>query len=107
MSILNDKKIATREFVLCALYNASRPVGMGFLSAIGSHSILTDVEAKGLLEEAGKDKHHIYFDYLYGRPLKTGFPRNNEAILGMDFFLFERDNGPVERALEMELERRT
>ena len=104
MSILNDSKIATREFVLCALYNGSRPIGLGFLQARFGPLVMSDAEAAKILDEYKRPNGDVRFDYLFGRPLKTDFPAGGVPT---EFRLFERDNGPVERALQAELERRT
>jgi len=111
MSILDDPKIATREFVLCALYNNSQPLGMGFFGAIGAKQFLSDQDAREELEDRLKDRGRVtgpvYFDYLFGRPLKVEIPAMNGEVSAMDFRLYERDNGSAERAFERELERRT
>lgn len=109
MSLLEDRKIVTREFLLCALYNGSRPLGMGIISAVGAPFTLEDKDAKKLLEEGDKfrPERGSYFDYLYGRPLKTLIPADPKDIPTIRRDLYERDNGSMERALEAELDRRT
>lgn len=85
--------------LLAALYNNSQPMGMGWMQA---RSDLTVEEAQQVLDERGDDvtamfghvsgrggrKDSIYFDYLFGRPLK--------AEIGGDTFDswgYDRDNG--------------
>lgn len=66
--------------VLAALYNASKPLGMGFLHS--TPAPLGEQEAAELL------KRQTYFDYLKGRVMKVD-------LLGdaLDPFLYDRDNG--------------
>ena len=66
--------------VLAALYNASRPLGMGFLRY--DPADMTVEEARELL------KKYSYFDYLKGRVMKVD-------LLGDSFdpWLYDRDNG--------------
>ena len=66
--------------VLAALYNASQPLGMGFLHY--DPTPMTRDEAADLLAE------QTYFDYLKGRVMKVD--------LGPDVLLtggYDRDNG--------------
>lgn len=66
--------------VLAALYNRSRPQGLGFLQATSGD--MTREEAAELLKE------HTYFDYLHGRVMKVN--------LAGDTFsphLYDRDLG--------------
>ena len=74
--------------VLAALYNASRPVGLGILSH--DPAPMTIGEARALI---GEDS---YIDYLKGRPLKVDLGSND-----LDTWLYNRDNGEgaAERAL--------
>lgn len=76
--------------VLAALYNHSRQQGMGFLHARG-RSAMTTQEARELLKE------QTYFDYLYGRVMKTDLKGD---ILRPR--LYDRDNGSgaAARAIE-------
>lgn len=75
--------------VLAALYNASRPLGMGFMQY--DPKPMQPEEATELL------KHHTYFDYLKGRVMKLDFRGN---VLRVD--LYDRDNGSgaAQRAIE-------
>ncbi len=68
--------------ILAALYNASRPQGMGFLQA--KQGDMSEAEAQALLDEAD-DK---YFDYLHGRVMKIDL-NGDELRTG----LYNRDNG--------------
>ena len=87
--------------ILVALYNASRPMGMGMLQA--QPGDMTMEEAQELL--CGKDSgdypggaHNVngYFDYLYGRPLKTDVSKDTLNTWG-----FDRDNGGDGAALRV------
>jgi hypothetical protein len=75
--------------VLAALYNASKPQGMGFLHA--SPEPMTREEAEQLLEQ------YTYFDYLRGRVMKVDLAGDT-----LDPCLYDRDNGPgaAQRAIE-------
>lgn len=84
--------------VLAALYNASQPMGMGFLQASGGPLEMTREDAEFLLA-AGSDasgdyipgirSNQLYFDYLHGRPLKLDLSSDTE----FDPWGFDRDNG--------------
>ena len=61
--------------LLAALYNGSRPMGMGWLQA--REGVMTVEQARAEIE-AGDDssrmfgkERELYFDYLRGRPLKV------------------------------------
>lgn len=67
--------------VLAALYNASHPLGMGFLHY--DPIPMTEGEADELL------KCRTYFDYLKGRVMKVDLSNDSE----FDERLYDRDNG--------------
>ena len=69
-----------RAKVLAALYNSSKPQGMGFLHF--DPKPMTEEEADELLVT------HHYFDYLKGRIMKVDLGGTS-----VDFFLYDRDNG--------------
>lgn len=84
--------------VLAALYNASRPMGLGFLQASGGPLEMTRENADFLLAAgsdasgdypAGVGRNQLYFDYLHGRPLKLDLSSDTEFEPGG----FDRDNG--------------
>lgn len=77
--------------VLAALYNASRPLGMGFMHY--NPSPMTCEEAQAIL-----DGGTTYFDYLNGRVMKLDLGSDSE----IDPWLYDRDNGQgaAERAIE-------
>lgn len=83
----------TRAAVLAALYNASRPQGMGFLQY--TPKPMTEAEAGELLAESGP---RPYFDYLQGRVMKIGLDNETELDAG----LYDRDNGAgaAQRAID-------
>ena len=66
--------------ILAALYNNSKPLGMGFLHY--DPRLMTEKEAQELL------KDHTYFDYLQGRVMKIELSGDE---LRTD--LYNRDNG--------------
>lgn len=67
--------------VLAALYNHSRPIGLGFLQATPED--MTTDEARELLGEPP-----TYFDYLKGRVMKISV-----GNASLDERLYDRDNG--------------
>lgn len=76
---------------LAALYNASKPQGLGFLHSTPEE--MTEAQAQAILDD-GRPPH---FDYLQGRVMKVD--------LSEDTFcprLYDRDNGQgaAGRALE-------
>ena len=75
--------------ILVGLHQKSPLLGMGFLDP-NSNRILTVKEAEQLLGEDGK-----YFDYLWGRLVKTDF-RNYKVkeLDSINFCLYDRDVGP-------------
>lgn len=66
--------------ILAALYNNSKPQGMGFLQF--QPGDLTEEKAKELLKQGD------YFDYLQGRVMKVRISGNE-----FDPRLYDRDNG--------------
>jgi len=75
--------------VLAALYNASRPLGMGFMHY--DHKPMTHDEAAAILAEG------VRFDYLKGRVMKLNLASDEE----FNSALYDRDNGDgaAERAI--------
>ena len=71
-----------KEAVVAALYNASRPLGRGYLHY--DPKDMTAEEAKGVLATQGPD-----IDYLKGRVIKV-----NVAGKTVEDSLYDRDNGP-------------
>lgn len=80
-------------FVLAAVYNGSRPQGLGVLHA--TSEVMTVEQAKEILANVPT----TYFDYLQGRVLKID-------VANPDPRLYERDlgQGAFERALQQQLE---
>jgi hypothetical protein len=85
----NEEKVITmidlsskdKAEVLAKLYNASKPLGMGFLQADGND--MTTEEARKLLDDG-----QTYFDYLKGRVMKVDLSGDK-----LDPRLYDRDNG--------------
>ena len=75
--------------VLAALYNKSKPLGLGFLSY--DPAMMSEDQANEFLKEM------TYFDYLKGRVMKVDLSKDefNES-------LYDRDNGlgAAKRAIE-------
>ena len=67
--------------VLAALYNASKPQGLGFLHF--DPTPMTEKEAEKILENG------TYFDYLKGRIMKVDLSDDT----CFEEFLYDRDNG--------------
>ena len=70
----------SKPMVLKALYDASKPIGRGFLHFIPGPLSLE--EAESLIKQSS------YFDYLYGRVLKVDLKGDEVAL-----WLYDRDNG--------------
>jgi hypothetical protein len=85
MNIKNLNKAA----VLAALYNNSKPLGMGFLHY--DPRPMTENEAQELLDDG-----QTYFDYLKGRVMKIELSGDE-----LSTWLYNRDNGTdaAEKAL--------
>lgn len=66
--------------VLCALYNSTKPLGMGFI--LYTSEPMQESEAQDLL------KKRQYFDYLKGRVMKVNLEGDE-----FDPALYDRDNG--------------
>lgn len=88
-----DIKGIDKADLLAALYNNASPMGMGFLQARPGQ-----MTREGALElmEAGDDssrmfpnmKRRMYFDYVYGRPLKVNLEGDE-----LETSLYNRDWG--------------
>jgi hypothetical protein len=76
-----DIKGISKAKILAALYNASRPQGMGFLQA--KNGDMSESEAQKLLDDG-----HTYFDYLHGRVMKIDLSGDELRTA-----LYDRDNG--------------
>jgi hypothetical protein len=76
-----DIKGISKAKILAALYNASRPQGMGFLQAKSGD--MSESEAQKILDDG-----HTYFDYLYGRVMKIDLSGDELRTA-----LYDRDNG--------------
>lgn len=79
-----DIRSLDKAAVLAALYNASQPLGLGFLTP-GSGQQMTVEESGRVLAEAGDN---LYFDYLRGRVVKVDLSGDE-----VDTRLYDRDNG--------------
>lgn len=88
--------------LLAALFNRSQPMGMGWLQAAAGPERMTTEDAQKLIDKAQagsrSDDHgrnfnldsdgDLYFDYLFGRPLKVDLSGDEVEPWGYD-----RDNG--------------
>ncbi len=85
-----DLKKYDKAEVLAALYNHSKPQGMGIL-----HYIPEDMGKKEAQEILDIDSD-LYFDYLKGRIMKVDLSKDE-----LDPCLYDRDNGgrAAERAI--------
>lgn len=70
--------------LLAALYNGTRPQGMGVLHARPGD--MTAAEARTLIGDAPEPRTG-WFDYVHGRPIKVGF--KGDMLLRAD--LYDRD----------------
>ena len=83
ISIKNKNKGA----VLAALYNNSKPQGMGLIHFTPEN--MTVEQGEKLIEEISEDKFDPnYFDYLQGRVMKVDLSKDE-----FDPRLYDRDNG--------------
>lgn len=76
---MNISKYSKAE-VLAALYNNSKPLGMGIIHY--NPKDMTTEEAEELL------KKYKYFDYLHGRVMKVNLSGDE-----LETYLYNRDNG--------------
>lgn len=76
-----DIKGLNKAEVLAALYNNSKPLGLGFLHFDPTE--MTKDEAAKLLEQT------TYFDYIKGRVMKVDLSSDE----GFEEWLYDRDNG--------------
>lgn len=84
--------------VLAALANYTDPLGMGKLDP-KAFKIIDEVDCELVLQEYGFDNKFVEnsssvrFDYVFGRPIKTGFTRDVDGKLYVDgTFLYNRDS---------------
>ncbi len=84
MEEINFKEMGLDRYeVLCALYNKSRPLGLGFLQFTpGDMSV---EEAREFLQSTGG-----YADYVKGRVIKVNLP---DGVESFNPRLYDRDNG--------------
>ena len=85
----------SKAAVLAALYNASRPQGMGFMHY--DPTSMTEAQAQQIL-----DRGAMYFDYLMGRVMKISLAKDE-----VETRLYNRDNGPNAAENAVEALRRT
>lgn len=83
MSDTIDIKGISKAAVLAALYNASKPLGMGMFNY--RREDMSEAVAQRLIDESGE---RPYFDYLCGRVMKIGFKGDD-----LDVSMYDRDNG--------------
>lgn len=91
---MSNRQGLTSAQVLAALYNASRPQGMGFLQAKPGDMTVAEAEAilpvhKEVADGLSLPVSRAYFDYLRGRVIKVDVSEDP-----LDFRLYDRDLGP-------------
>lgn len=99
--MINTKGIKPTA-VLAALYNASKPLGRGYIHY--NPLPLAENEAKQLMttktptDDVGFRRTSLYFDYLKGRVMKVDLSNPDE----FDERLYDRDNGQgaAQRAID-------
>lgn len=96
-----DIKGVDKAELLAALYNNAEPMGMGFLQARSGDMSVEDAQvviSNGTDDYPGDWKNtNLYFDYVYGRPLKVDLSGD---VVRSD--LYDRDwgVGECERIVE-------
>lgn len=98
MSELISLSGLTKAEVLCVLYNASKPLGMGFLHY--NPFPMPMEEAEQLI--AIQDPKRITFDYVKGRVMKIDLNGDD-----LDPRLYDRENGPGAAARAIDALRQT
>lgn len=85
-----DTRGLSKADVLAALYNNSKPIGLGLLQFDPKEMMVT--EAEELLKQT------TYFDYLKGRVMKVDLSSSD----GFEEWLYDRDNGngAAQRAID-------
>ena len=83
--MINIKGLSKAK-VLAALYNHSKPQGMGFL--IYDPEPMTEEGAQNVIDVLEKEGYRLYFDYIKGRVMKVDITRDK-----LDPRLYDRDNG--------------
>lgn len=90
--------------VLVKLYNAARPMGMGFLQARPGDLSIEDarklIGAEDPRDDMGFSRQGLYFDYLMGRPLKIDLSGDRLKTWGYDR---DHGQGAAARALGLPL----
>lgn len=77
----------SKASILASLYNASSPIGVGFVGAINGPVTMDDVSARDYINQRGGN---LKFDYVYGRPIKVDLTGDS-----FDPRLYDRRNGGV------------
>lgn len=77
----------SKASILASLYNASSPIGVGFVGSINGPVTMDDVSARDYINQRGGN---LKFDYVYGRPIKVDLTGDS-----FDPRLYDRRNGGV------------
>jgi hypothetical protein len=85
MEDINIKELGiTKAQALMRLFNASQPLGMGFLQPY--QEPMTEEEAERLVERS--EPYGCWFDYVRGRVMKVNLSKDTFSPR-----LYDRDNG--------------
>lgn len=94
MSEIIDISGLDKAAVLATLFNATTPGGMGFVQAGRGPTVMSIEDAQKLIDDGtspdvgSQGAHDLYYDYLFGRPLKIDLSSDT-----LDPWGFDRDNG--------------
>ena len=83
----------SRAKVLAALYNNSKPLGMGILH--WTPEPMTESQAQEMLDDK---RDPVWFDYVNGRVMKIGFQGNE--VLRCDLYDRDLGKGAAERVIK-------
>lgn len=92
---MNEERIDITELgltkVLAALANHTEPLGMGRLDP-KAHKVITEEDCQEVLDRYPDSKNTIGFDYIFGRPVKTTFKKEDGRLYIERTRLYDRDS---------------